>query len=201
MNHRDREIDTLFRRMAGTVAVTPDPMIAIDAARAVDEWPLLAMLTHAVPAHAPHHMMMAVDEPLPLATEAPAPIARAPEPEPAFEFDPEPEPTAMGSSSLSPLEQLFQRAERTGKPQSYQPTTFAPAEPVSAPLTAPPPLKAPAQPRLAPLTRPAVAAAPAVSTARASRPADSIVTIEPQPHDRRPLDTVPEHLFERMGAR
>jgi hypothetical protein len=198
VHHRDRDIDSLFQRIAA--AGTADPMTAIDAARAVDEWPLLAMLTPPLPplARTPHHMMMPVEEtapPLAGVTHAAAP---APEPEPAFELQPE-AAAAADETHLSPLEQLFHRAERTGKPQTLQPRALAPAEQVSAPLSAPPPLKVPTQRRPAPtMTRPAAAvSASARSTPAAERP----VTIEPRAKEWHAPDMVPEHLFERVGGR
>lgn len=195
MSDRSREIDTLFQRMATKVTASPDPAIEDDAARAVEEWPLLAMLTHAKTAPAPRvkpiqHMMMPVDEPMALG----APVAAEPVPEPAFEPI-----AATPSHQLSPLEQLFMRAEQTGKPQAVQSSVFAPTAPAAAP-----PLKTsapPAQTRrlpFPPLTAPAAApqAAP-----RVAQPAEGAVTIEPQPRQWRELDAVPEHLFERVGAR
>lgn len=189
MSDRSREIDTLFQRMATKVTASPDPAIEDDAARAVEEWPLLAMLTHAKTAPAPrarpiHHMMMPVEEPMALG----APVAAEPVPE----FEPIAD---APSHQLSPLEQLFMRAEQTGKPQAVQSSVFAPAAPAAAP-----PLKIPAQPTqtrrlpFPPLTAPTVAS-------QAAQPAEGGVTIEPQPRQWRELDAVPEHLFERVGAR
>ena len=198
MHHRNRDIDSLFQRI--TAAPTADPMTAIDAARAVDEWPLLAMLTPPLPplARTPHHMMMPVEEtaaPLAGATHAADP---APEPEPAFQLQPE-AAAAADETHLSPLEQLFHRAERTGKPQTLRPPVLAPAEQVSAPLSAPPPLKVPTQRRPAPTaTRPAAAVS---AGARSIPAAERAVTIEPRAKEWHAPDLVPEHLFERVGGR
>ncbi len=172
MSHRSGEIDTLFQRLAVAAAAPTDPTIAADAAHAVEDWPLLAMLTPARPAptRPAHHMMMPVEEPI----QAAAPVAPAPlfQPEPAFA--PEPEPEAP-SHQLSPLEQLFRRAEQTGKPQTFQPTVFAAPAVETAP--APPPLKVPTQRRLAPLTP-----QPTATAARAARP--DATTRSPSSRDR-----------------
>lgn len=202
MTDRSREIDTLFQRMATKVTAAPDPVIEDDAARAVAEWPLLAMLTHVKPAPVSvprarpiQHMMMPVEVEEPVVLDTP--IAAA-DPMP---LTPEPY-AAPPSHSLSPLEQLFMRAEQTGKPQAAQPSVFAAAP---APAIAPPPLKTPAQPAqtrrlpFPPLTAPAAVPQAAPRTAQAAD--SSAVTIEPKPHQWRELDTVPERLFERVGAR
>jgi hypothetical protein len=190
VNQRNRDIDTLFRRMATTASAPPAPAIEDDAAHAVDDWPLLAMLTHArivpaVPARGAAEIP--VDEAMPLANPTVSAAAPEPVPEPA-------------SRQLSPLEQLFVRAEQTGKPQNSQPSVFAPAPtPVLATtptFPAPPPLKAPQQQpqrRLAPVPP----AAPRVAAGTTEGP----VTIEPQPRQWRQVDAVPEHLFERVGGR
>jgi hypothetical protein len=194
VNYRSREIDTLFQRMAGG-AVALDAAAENDAARAVQDWPLLAMLTHAKIAAAATARWQApvttAEEPMPLVS----PMTDA---EPAFEPElivasaPAAEPP---SRLLSPLEQLFRRAEETGKPQSAQSSVFAPAAPQApmAPLTAPP-LKTPAsqnQGRLPSLTQPQTA----------PPQTDDAVAIEPKPRQWRELDTVPAHLFDRVGAR
>jgi hypothetical protein len=193
VNNRSHEVDTLFRRMAVATTAARDPAIEDDAARAVEDWPLLTMLTHArtAPVKPVHHMMMPVEEPMTLS----APVAEAApilEPEPSPGFEPE-----TPSRTLSPLEHLFRRAEQTGKPQTLQTSVFASAPPPA------PPLKAPSQRRLAPLpplTQAPVAAPPAAPKV-AARAVEDAVTIEPQPRQWRALDSAPERLFERAGAR
>ena len=168
--------------------------IETDAARAVEEWPLLALLTHLGPAPVaalPRHMQMAVEAPRPpVAPRAAVEAVSEPTAEPAAEAIPDPEPETP-SRQLSPLEQLFLRAEQTGKPQSAQPSVFSPS--------VPPPLKAPT-PSAPPMqrTRPAQ---PKAATAAAARSEDAVVMIEPQPRQWRELDAAPERLFERVGGR
>jgi hypothetical protein len=188
VNNRSREIGTLFQRMATTNSASPDPAIEDAAARAVQEWPLLALLTrsHVAPAKPVRHMQMAVEAPpSPVASRAIVEVAPEPIPERPPEATPEPAPEAP-SRELSPLEQLFLRAERTGKSQSAQPSVFFPAAP---------PLKAPAAPvqraRQAQLTPP---------RASAPVPEEVAVTIEPQQRQWRELEAVPERLFERVGG-
>jgi hypothetical protein len=197
VSNRSRDLDTLFQRLTPE-AVTADPVTAIDAARAVDEWPLLAMLAPSLPAaRLPHHMMMAVEEIAPLTAESLA-VDPAPESESVFESEPIPE-APKADASLSPLEQLFRRAEQTGKPQTWQPSVFVAAEETSAPLTAPPPLKVPSQRRLTPPT--ARSSAAVAGGARTVQTVENAITIEPRAKAQQAPDLVPEHLFERIGAR
>lgn len=185
--------------MTPTAATAADPMTAINAARAVDEWPLLAMLTQAIPAvsRVTHHMMMPVEEPQPAASVVGAVDADL---EPAAAFAPQPAAEAPAAeTNLSPLEQLFRRAERTGTPQAVSPPAFAAAEQHSPPLSAPPPLKVPSRQRAS-----SPMAHPVAATAAVQRPTpavESAMTIEPHATERQMPDMVPEHLFERIGGR
>lgn len=197
MTERRSEIDSLFQRMAARSAPTasteaaapaavshasmPAPATPAQAAKTAEEWPLFAMLKTPRRAWHPPHMMMAVED---------VPPRAEPRPEPAVV----PPPTVTDEDGptrhMSPLELLFRRAEESGQAQNvgsvFAPAPQAVAERQPQARMAPPPLKTRAKP-LAPLT-------PAPS-------AEVPTTTQPRQRDWQPLDGVPSHLFERVGAR
>lgn len=213
MINRNRKIETLFQRM-GTRSGKHDPAVDREATQAVEQWPLLAMLTPGVRAQV--ERVPTVDTPAPpiqpavVPTKAPvapvvAPAALAP---------------AATKAQLSPLDQLFSRSADTAKSGGDQSifappplksaadkapinaaSAFAPprkstaetAPAGKAPVAAPPPLRTPAEPQP---TR-SVAPAPAPSAQADEGP----LMVEPKPRQWRPLETVPSHLFDRAGAR
>jgi len=189
------EIENLFQRMAARSAPVAAPA-AVPAEAAVatvapvaatpvaEEWPLFAVLRRPRRTwHAPH-MMMPVEDPLPLTRSAAAP-------KPAPVASPAPVADETPASSLSPLEQLFRRAERTGQSQKVG-SVF---EPASAPPAAPASTLPPTPARMAP---PPLKTRAAPSPARAP---EAPVAVAPRQRDWQPLDDVPAHLFDRVGAR
>jgi len=229
LNNRSRDIETLFQRMGAKPLTTRDPGVTEDAARAVQQWPLLAMLTEGLPA--PRRPMgqpsQSFAEPArvpvnPPAIVPPAPVPpTAPAPSAPAQFAPAQfAPTQFAPAQAaprSPLDALFQRAEQTGKPAAAPASVFGTA--------APPPLKVPQrQSPLPPLPNlgnpsfsppPAAPRNPAFSNFAptnfvpgnpapgnpAMGPVEPGLTIEPRPRQWQELDTVPAHLFERVGGR
>jgi hypothetical protein len=84
----------------------------------------------------------------------------------------EPEPAVRAPSAL---EQLFNRADKTGQAQPVKRTMFK--------QSGPPPLKTPSP-----------------SAADRTAGQGGAVTIEPRPREWRELETVPERLFDRVGG-
>lgn len=194
---------------------SPPPIgggLSDEAAHAIADWPLLAMLAAGRPGMTTPHpdAPMAVEEaapifipPAPPPPSAPAePVmaetADAVEPGPAIAplaehvDDTEREPVRTPAAAMaepdatvrapSALEQLFNRADKNA-PAQPQRATFK----QSGKHSGPPPLKTPGQSGAAAADR--------------TRGQSGSVTIEPRPREWRELETVPDRLFDRVGGR
>lgn len=199
MTNRSRAIETLFQRMGAAGAGKHDPAIEKDAASAIGQWPLLAMLTlgpreTGERAATPKATIPPVQPPIPPVNE-PARSARvvsAPI-SPVVTAPNLPVPPPGPAIQISPLQQLFLRAEQTGKGATMPASVFVP-----------PPLKVPAG-KVA-TTQPSVFTPPPLKTRAATRPAPTVaaegpLTIEPKPPQWREPDSLPAQLFERAVAR
>jgi hypothetical protein len=186
---------------------SPPPIgggLSDEAAHAIADWPLLAMLAAGrsgmtmprtaaavtVEEAAPIFIPPASPSPPPSAP-AMAETAHSAESEPAIaplpEYASEPEPVrALAPAAMpeadaaarppSALEQLFNRADKAGQAHPVNRTMFK--------QSGPPPLKTPSQ------------------SAAASAPGQSgAVTIESRPRQWHELETVPDRLFDRVGGR
>lgn len=173
-----------------------------EAARAIADWPLLAMLAAGRPGKATPR----AEAVIPTAEVAPVFIPPAPPPaaspppamaetvsaseperavaplaehvsESALETAPaaarEPEPSVRPPSAL---EQLFSRADKAGQAQPAKRAMFK--------QSGPPPLKTPGQ-----------------SAADRAAGQSGAITIEPRPREWRELETAPDRLFDRVGDR
>lgn len=218
MTEQRSEIDSLFQRMAArsVPAVTPEAEMPVSAALATgqaasiaappvqtaaaqEEWPLLVMLRQFRRVwHAPH-MMMAVEDPLPLTPPKRMPATAAvaaPQPAAAERHGVADIPSVT-SASLSPLEELFKRAEQTGQAQKIG-SVFEPAPQAPLPQAVPLP---PTPPRMAPPPLKTRATPSSSASSRAPAAADAPAPIAPRQRDWQPLDNIPSHLFDRARAR